>query len=159
MLKCNISNTSQVPPTPEEFKEIMAGRMTISAELSEYWRQCTNDELATWFRDPARYSYVLRAPNGEIVAYGKANTRDECEEWAIRHAEEYAEENAMIVISEGVKIPSFATYEQFEASGFELDHRWDWDLLGEWHFVLWKKGEDNSRRNSKRAEKWSSNRL
>jgi hypothetical protein len=137
MRKRNISNTSQLPPTPEEFKEIQAGRMTISAELTEYWRQCTNDELATWFCDPAQWSYVLRTPNGEVVADGKAKTREECEEWAVRHAEEHTEENAMIVVSEGVKGPSFATLEEHLASDFELDHRWDWSLLGDWRFVLW----------------------
>ena len=77
------------------------------------------------------------APNGEIVGHRKASTREKCEEWAIRHAEEYVEENAMIVISEGVNVPSFATYEEAEASSFKLDHRWDWSLLGEWRFVLW----------------------
>ena len=136
---------SHVPPTPEEFKEIMAGRMDISAALNEFWRQCTDDALATWFRDPAQYSYVVRAPNGEIVADGKGSTFAECENWAIRNAEEYVEENAMIVISEGVNIPTFATYKEAVASDFTLDHRWDWSLLGEWRFVLWppnKKGEE-----------------
>ena len=155
MSKRSMPNTSHVPPTPEEFKAIMAGHMNISAALNDFWRRCTDDELATWFREPAQYSYVLRAPNGEIVASGKASTRDECEDSAIRNAEECVEENAMIVISEGVKIPSFATYEECAASGFELDHRWDWSLLGEWRFVLWLpngKGEDNSRRSSNSSD-------
>jgi hypothetical protein len=72
-----------------------------------------------------------------LVADGKAKTREECEEWAIRHAEEHAEENAMIIISDGVKVPSFTTYEESDTSDFELDHRWNWDLLGKWRFVLW----------------------
>jgi hypothetical protein len=155
MSKRNMPKTSHVPPTPEEFRAIMSGRMNISAALNEFWRQCTDDELARWFREPARYSYVLRAPNGEIVADGKAKTREECEEWAIRHAEEHVEENAMIVISEGVNVPSFATYEEAEASDFKLDHRWDRSLLGEWRFVLWLpngKGEDNSRRSSNSSD-------
>ena len=80
---------------------------------------------------------MVRAPNGAIVGHREASTREEFEEWAIRHAEEHVEENAMIVISEGVRVPSFATYEEAEASGFKLDHRWDWSLLGEWRFVLW----------------------
>jgi hypothetical protein len=122
MPKRDFSNTSQVPPTPEEFQAIMAGRMIISAELTEYWRQRTNDELATWFRDAAQWSYVVRTPNGEVVADGKAKTREECEEWAVRHAEEYVKENAMIVISEDVHVPSFATYEEAVASDFKLDH-------------------------------------
>lgn len=102
------------------------------AALNEFWRQCRDDELATWFRDPAQWSYVVRAPNGQVVSHGKSNTRDECEERAIRHAEEYVEDNAMIFMSEGVNMPSFATYEEAVASDFELDHRWDWSLLGEW---------------------------
>jgi hypothetical protein len=126
---------THVPPTPEDFEEIMAGRMYISTELTEFWRQCPDDELATWFRDPTQWSYIV--PSGEFVGYGKASTREECEEWAIRHAEYYTAENAMIVISEGVKVPSFASLEEHLASDFELDYRWDWSLLGDWRFVLW----------------------
>jgi hypothetical protein len=146
MRKRNIPNICHVPPTPEEFQEIMAGRMDITAALTEFWRKCTDDELETWFGDPTQYSYVLRAPNGEIVAHGNSSTRDECEEGAIRHAEEHVEENAMILISEGVNVPSFATYEEHQASGFELDHRWDWSLLGEWRFVLWPPNDRSARR-------------
>jgi hypothetical protein len=132
----------------------MAGRMHISAKLTEFWRQCTDGQLAIWFRDPAQWSYVVRAPNGEVVADGKSDTLDECEKWAIRHAEEYVEENGMIVISEGVKIPSFATYEELEASDFKLDHRWDWSLLGDWRFVLWppKDGRQPRERNLRASE-------
>ncbi len=115
----------------------MAGRMDISAELRVFWRECTDDDLATWFRDPTQWSYVLRAPNGDVVSHRKAHTRKECEEWAIRHAEEYTEENAMIVVRQGVSVPSFATIEEWLDSDFKLDHRWDWDLVGEWRFVLW----------------------
>jgi DNA-binding XRE family transcriptional regulator len=84
---------SHVPPTPEEFAEIMAGRMTISS----FWRRCSDDALATWFRDPKQWSFVLRAPDGDIVSNWAFRTREECEEWAIRHAEEYTAENDMIV--------------------------------------------------------------
>src|SRR5690242_20200047 len=104
----------------------MAGHMDISAALNEFWRLCSDDDLAVWFRDSAQNSYVVRAPNGEIVASGQASTRAVCDEYAIRHAEEYGEENAMIVISSGVNVPCFSTYEAAEASDFGRDHRWDW---------------------------------
>jgi len=61
------AKVSHLPPTPEEFEEIMAGRMPISPELMEFWRQCSDDELARWFRDPTQWSYVLRTPNGALV--------------------------------------------------------------------------------------------
>jgi hypothetical protein len=102
--------------------------MDISAELDDYWRDCSDDELATWFRDPAQWSYVLRAPNGELASWGKAQTRAQCEEWAVTHAEEFADERAIIFIREGVNL----------APGFQLDYRWDWSLLGEWHFKVWQ---------------------
>ena len=131
------TRVSQVPPTPEEFAEIKAGRMIISAELYAFWRSCTDAELETWFRDPSQWSYVLRTPDGEVVADGADSTREECEEWAVRHAEEHTAENTWIVISEGVKIPSFDTLEEYRTSDFELDYRWNWSLLGKWRFVLW----------------------
>jgi hypothetical protein len=123
MRKRDISNTSQVPPTPEEFKAIMAGRMNISAALNEFWRQCTDDELATWFRDPAQYSYVLG-----LLTERSLPTERPANVTSVRiprSAENYVEENAMIVIGEGVNVPSFATYEEAVASDFVLDHRWD----------------------------------
>jgi hypothetical protein len=43
----------------------------------------------------------------------------------------------MIVVNEGVNVPSFTTFEEQLASTFELDCRWDWTLLGDWRFVLW----------------------
>jgi hypothetical protein len=129
---------SHVPPTPEEFAAIMAGRMDISAQLNEFWRQCTDDGLAVWFRDPVQYSYIVRAPKGEIVSSGKARTQTECEELAIRHAEEYVDECARIVISEGVNRPRFSSFEEAVASDFKLDHHWNWSLLGKWRFVLWR---------------------
>jgi hypothetical protein len=111
--------------------------MNISAELNEYWRQCTDDQLAGWYRDPKLWSYVLRAPNGKVIANGKVKDRRECEEWAVRHAEAYVDENAMVVIHDGVKGPAFASLEERLASDWTLDHHWAWHLLGEWHLVLW----------------------
>lgn len=123
-----------VPPTPDEFQEIMAGRMSISRELIAFWRDRSDEELATWFRDRTQWSYVLRAPDGDVVAHRTAKERKECEEWAIRHAEEHVEENAMVVISEGVTLPPL----EVRLSGdWSLDHHWNWHLLGDWHFVLW----------------------
>lgn len=83
----------------------MAGEMNISAELNEFWRKCDEEELAVWFHDPALWSYVVRGPNGMLVCWGKAQTRAECEDSAIRNAEDFADENAMIVIRDGVKVP------------------------------------------------------
>ena len=79
---------------------------SISAELNEFWRQCTDDELATWFRNPKQWSYVVRAPDGDVACDG-SGTRKECEKWALRNAVDYADENAMVFIHEGVKGPAF----------------------------------------------------
>ena len=127
---------SHVPPTPDEFKDIMAGKMDISAELNEFWRQCNDDELATWYRNPKQWSYVVRAPDGDIVCSG-SGTRHECERWALRNAVDYADENAMVVIDEGVKGPAFGSLEERLSSGWAIDFHWAWHLLGDWRFVLW----------------------
>src|SRR5690349_614805 len=121
MNKYKAQNSPHVPPTSEEFNEIMAGRMSISSELTEFWRQRTDDELANWFRDPTQWSYVLRSPDGEVVADGKAKGREECEEWAIRHAEDYTDENAMVVIHHGKSPP--ASLEEASAGDYSLDFR------------------------------------
>ena len=58
----------------------------------------------------------------------------------------------MIVISEGVNVLPFVSVEEHLASGFELDYRWDWSLLGEWRFVLWPPMNNNGRSFQKKTE-------
>ena len=71
----------------------------------------SDDDLAAAFRDPSKWSYVVRDPVGRIAVYGKADTRVECEHRAVSNAKDY-------VIDSGM------TY-------LELD------LDGDWRFVLW----------------------
>jgi hypothetical protein len=82
-----------------------------------------DEELAVVYRDPTQWSYVVRAPTGDIAGRGKAKTRRECEEWAIRLAEEYTDEEGWIIMDDTGTPP------------FDLVR--NSKLLGEWRFVLW----------------------
>ena len=83
----------------------------ISFDEWESTAAASDDDLAAAFRDPNKWSYVVRDPVGRIAVYGKADTRIECEHWALSNAEDY-------VIDSGM------TYSEL-------------GLDGNWHFVLW----------------------
>ena len=73
-----------------------------------------DDEAQEQLRDPKRWSYIVRHPNGMVCAFGRGKTPRACERWAMKHAGEHAEE---LWIN---------------------DERW---LLEGWRFVLWPPNE------------------
>ncbi len=52
----------------------------------------TDEEAEKQLRDPRRWSYIVRDPNGMVCAFGRGRTPKECERWAIRHAVEHVGE-------------------------------------------------------------------
>jgi hypothetical protein len=57
-----------------------------------YLRSITDEDAAAQLRDPVLWAYMLRDPTGAARSYGHGKTRKECEQRAITHAGECAEE-------------------------------------------------------------------
>lgn len=57
-----------------------------------YLRSITDEDAAAQLRDPVLWAYMLRDPTGAVCSHGHGKTRKECEERAITHAAECAEE-------------------------------------------------------------------
>jgi hypothetical protein len=57
-----------------------------------YLRSITDEDAEAQLRDPVLWAYILRDPTDAVCSHGKGKTRKECEERAIAHAAECAEE-------------------------------------------------------------------
>jgi len=57
-----------------------------------YLRSITDEDAEAQLRDPVLWAYMLRDPTGAVCSHGHGKTRKECEERAITHAAECAEE-------------------------------------------------------------------
>jgi hypothetical protein len=58
----------------------------------DYLRSITDDDAEAQLRNPVLWAYMLRDPTGAVCSHGRGKTRKECEERAITHAAEFAEE-------------------------------------------------------------------
>ena len=58
----------------------------------DYLRSITNDDAEAELRHPLLWGYILRDPTGAICSHGHGKTRKECEQKAIGHATECADE-------------------------------------------------------------------
>ena len=57
-----------------------------------YLRSITDEDAGAQLRDPVLWAYMLRDPTGAVCSHGHGKTRKECEERAITHAAECADE-------------------------------------------------------------------
>ena len=57
-----------------------------------YLRSVTDADAEAQLRHPMLWAYVVRDPTNAICIHGHGKTRKECEEWAIVHAVEWADE-------------------------------------------------------------------
>jgi hypothetical protein len=57
-----------------------------------YLRSITDEDAEAQLRDPVLWAYMLRDPTGAVCSHGHGETRKECEERALDHATECAEE-------------------------------------------------------------------
>lgn len=80
-----------------------------SSEEVANMRHATDEQFELVFRDPTRWSYVVRGPRGDLVAWGKGRSRAEC----LRNGADLAEAWGL---------------EQFDDT---------WRLDGDWRFMLW----------------------
>ena len=88
-------------------------------------RRGTDEQFERVFRDPTRWSYVVRDPLGNLVAWGKSRSRADCLRYGAELAEEYALEQCEPDDNDRVIYPR------------KLD--------GHWRFMLWPpqtRGED-----------------
>jgi hypothetical protein len=69
-------------------------RLPVEGETvtDAYLRSITDDDAEAQLRDPVLWAYMLRDPTGAVCSHGRGETRKECEERAITHAAECAEE-------------------------------------------------------------------
>jgi hypothetical protein len=58
----------------------------------DYLRSISDDDGEAQLRDPMLWAYMLRDPTGAVSSHGHGKTRKECEDRAIAHAAECAEE-------------------------------------------------------------------
>lgn len=80
-------------------------------EMEMFAREGANDEeIEAKVRSPRYWTYIVRHPDGFVVAYGRGRSRQTCERNAVRSAVVCAEE------------------EFWSTETWSLDH---------WRFVLW----------------------
>jgi hypothetical protein len=72
----------------EEIRVPAEGKTVTDA----YLRSITDEDAAAQLRDPLLRAYMLRDPTGAACTHGHGKTRKECEQRAITHAAECAEE-------------------------------------------------------------------
>jgi hypothetical protein len=69
---------------------------------ADYLRSITDDDAKVQLRHPELWSYIVRDPTGMIFSHGHCPTREACENRAVEHAEEHAEE--MLISSASVPL-------------------------------------------------------
>jgi hypothetical protein len=80
-------------------------------------RHATDEQFERAFRDPTRWSYVVRSPRGDLVAWGKSRSREECLRIGNELAEEWTAEQVEFDDNDRMSFPRY--------------------LAGHWRFVLW----------------------
>ena len=93
----------------------MAAEAILDGEAEALTRKAielalNGEEIEAKVRSPRYWTYIVRHPDGFVVAYGRGRSRKTCERNAVKSA---------------------------EASALEIFWRTDTWWLGRWRFVLW----------------------